>query len=119
VVLVAQAAQALQVAGVENPGRALGPLLHAALDGALRAADGVGDPVSTLTGPVARGDVGTVRAHLDVLVDLASHRDAADTPTSYRALSRAATVRALSAGRVGEAAARDLLDALAEPEVEA
>ena len=37
VVLVAQAAQALAAAGVSDPGRMLGPLLEAALDGALRA----------------------------------------------------------------------------------
>ena len=37
VVLVAQAAQALAAAGVGDPGRMLGPLLEAALDGALRA----------------------------------------------------------------------------------
>ena len=37
VVLVAQAAQALAAAGVDDPGRMLAPLLEAALDGALRA----------------------------------------------------------------------------------
>ncbi len=39
VVLVAQAAQALEAAGVDQPGRALAPLLAAALDGATRGAD--------------------------------------------------------------------------------
>ena len=116
VVLVAQAAQALQVAGVENPGRALGPLLHAALDGALRSADGISDPIQTLTGPVVRGDVGTVADHLAVLTALAAEREATDTPGSYRVLSRAATVRALSAGRIKEAQAQALLDVLDEPE---
>ena len=116
VVLVAQAAQALQVAGVENPGRALGPLLHAALDGALRSADGISDPIQTLTGPVVRGDVGTVADHLAVLTALAAEREATDTPGAYRALSRAATVRALSAGRIRETQAQALLDVLGEPE---
>ena len=36
----------------------LGPLLGAALDNALRAGD------AALTGPVARGDAGTVAEHL-------------------------------------------------------
>lgn len=118
VVLVAQAAQALQVAGIDNPGRALGPLLHAALDGALRAADGVSDPIRTLTGPVARGDAGTVVEHLTVLTDLAAHHEASDTVESYRALSRAATVRALSAGRIKEVQAQALLDVLNAPQKE-
>lgn len=112
VVLVAQAAQALQVAGIEDPGRALAPLLHAALDGALRAADGASDPIRTLTGPVVRGDAGTVVEHLSVLTDLAAHHEASDTVDSYRALSRAATVRALSAGRIKDAQAQALLDVL-------
>ncbi|MEP7765910.1 DUF2520 domain-containing protein [Sanguibacter sp. 25GB23B1] len=116
VVLVAQAAQALQVAGVENPGRALGPLLHAALDGALRAADGVSDPVQTLTGPVVRGDVGTVADHLAVLAALAVERGATDTPAAYRVLSRAATSRALAAGRIKEAQAQALLGVIDGPE---
>ena len=118
VVLVAQAAQALQVAGIDNPGRALAPLLHAALDGALRAADGASDPIRTLTGPVARGDAGTVVEHLNVLADLAAHREASDTVESYRALSRAATVRALSAGRIKEVQAQALLDVLNAPQKE-
>ncbi|MFC8733651.1 Rossmann-like and DUF2520 domain-containing protein [Luteimicrobium sp. NPDC057192] len=136
VVLVAQAAQALAAAGVERPGRALGPLLGAALDGALRYADvdapgdgpldadrppgnplGLGAPgaaaIGALTGPVSRGDVGTVRAHLAVLGE--PGLDAPDLPPSYRALARAATVRALAAGRIGDHRAAELLDALAEP----
>lgn len=116
VVLVAQAAQALQVAGVDDPGRALGPLLHAALDGALRAADGVSDPVQTLTGPVVRGDVGTVADHLAVLTALAVERGATDTPAAYRVLSRAATSRALAAGRIKETQAQALLDVIDGPE---
>jgi len=138
VVLVAQAAQALAAAGIERPGRALGPLLGAALDGALRYADvdratetraeggadapvaarlGLGAPgaaaIGALTGPVSRGDVGTVRAHLEVLG--AEAAEAPDLSPAYRALARGATVRALAAGRIGERQAAELLDALAEP----
>ncbi|MCM3536172.1 MULTISPECIES: Rossmann-like and DUF2520 domain-containing protein [Cellulosimicrobium] len=123
VVLVAQAAQALEAAGVDRPGRALAPLLAAALDGATRGADagaesGTGAGAGALlglTGPVARGDVGTVREHLAALDALAATSDAADVPPSYRALSRAATHRALAGGRLGERAARELLDALDAP----
>ncbi|MGC5168623.1 Rossmann-like and DUF2520 domain-containing protein [Luteimicrobium sp. DT211] len=125
VVLVAQAAQALAAAGVERPGRALGPLLGAALDGALRYADvdgavGVGlnapgaAAIGALTGPVSRGDVGTVRAHLEVLDAQAA--GAPDLPPSYRVLARGATARALAAGRIDERQAAELLDALAGSE---
>lgn len=119
VVLVAQAAQALAAAGVAEPGRMLGPLLTAALDGALRAETGTvhagRGAIGTMTGPVARGDVGTVRAHLDVLGGLAAREGAVDIPASYRVLARAGTQRALAAGRLREDAAQGLLDALADP----
>jgi len=117
VVLVAQAAQALRAAGVEEPGRVLRPLLEAALDSALRAEDGAGDggagAVCALTGPVRRGDAGTVADHVAVLSALGATSGAVDVPVVYGALSRAATARALSAGLVGADAAQRVLDALA------
>jgi predicted short-subunit dehydrogenase-like oxidoreductase (DUF2520 family) len=116
VVLVAQAAQALEAAGVAAPGRVLGPLLGAALDGATRAADvreGVGPgAISALTGPVSRGDVGTVVGHLEVLGDLAARTGATDVPASYTELARGATRRALATHRIDDTAAQALLDAL-------
>ena len=119
VVLVAQAAQALAAAGVEEPGRVLAPLLTAALEGALRAETGrvsqAGQgAIATMTGPVARGDVGTVRDHLAVLAALATREAAIDVPVAYRDLARAGTQRLLAAGRLREAAAQGLLDILAE-----
>ncbi|MCW2621324.1 MAG: hypothetical protein JWL64_926, partial [Frankiales bacterium] len=54
VTLVSSAADLLRTAGAEDPGAVLAPLLQAALDGALRSGD------ASLTGPVARGDAGTV-----------------------------------------------------------
>ena len=100
VTLVAQAADMLTRAGVEEPARMLGPLLGAALDNALRRGD------HALTGPVARGDAGTVRAHLATL----------DTPESiaaYVAMSRLTAVRALAAGVLSAEGAEALLDVLA------
>ena len=118
VVLVAQAAQALAAAGVQSPDRVLGPLLSAALDGAVRRASSAGSPagasgVAGLTGPVVRGDAGTVAVHLAELVRLAA-RDAGtvDLPESYRVLSRAATARALAGGRISASQAQALLDVL-------
>src|SRR6201999_1691478 len=55
---VSEAPPLLREAGADNPNRMLGPLLSAALDNALRLGD------AGLTGPVARGDDGTVAAHV-------------------------------------------------------
>ncbi|HEY0119860.1 MAG TPA: DUF2520 domain-containing protein [Cellulomonas sp.] len=114
-VLVAQASAALAAAGVEDSGRMLRPLLEAALDGALRAQSREGGPgaISALTGPVRRGDAGTVAEHIDVLTALAGATGAIDVVEGYRALARAATVRAVAAGLLDEAAAQRLLDVLA------
>ncbi len=105
VTLVAQARQLLAEAGVEQPGRVLGPLLTAALDNALRSGD------DALTGPVARGDAGTVAAHTEVLARAGS----ADVLATYRALARATAERALAGGRLAPTAAEHLLAALADP----
>src|SRR6266849_2425391 len=77
ITLVAQAADLLRTAGVAEPARLLGPLLSASLDNALRFGD------AGLTGPVARGDDGTVAAHLAAI---AAHEPAA--LPAYRALAR-------------------------------
>jgi predicted short-subunit dehydrogenase-like oxidoreductase (DUF2520 family) len=116
VVLVAQAAQALEEAGVAAPGRVLAPLLGAALDGATRSADvrdGIGPgAIAALTGPVSRGDVRTVATHLQVLGDLATRTGATDVPASYAELARGATRRALASHRIDDRAAEALLDTL-------
>ena len=104
VTLVAQACELLAASGVDDPGRALGPLLGAALDNVLRSGD------AALTGPVARGDAGTVAEHVRALA-------AADPAvlTTYRALARATADRALASGRLRPDQAEALLDALAGP----
>jgi predicted short-subunit dehydrogenase-like oxidoreductase (DUF2520 family) len=101
VTLVNQAVDLLRAAGVEQPARMLGPLLGAALDNALRHGD------AAMTGPVARGDAGTVRAHLDVLDD-------PPVRSAYVAMSRLGAVRALSAGVLPADRAEALLDVLSE-----
>jgi predicted short-subunit dehydrogenase-like oxidoreductase (DUF2520 family) len=100
VTLVNQAADLLRDAGVEYPARMLGPLLGAALDNSLRHGD------NAMTGPVARGDAGTVRTHLEVLTD-------PPVRSAYIALSRLAAVRALAAGVLPADRAEALLDVLA------
>ena len=102
VTLVAQASDLLARAGVEAPQRMLGPLLGAALDNALRVGD------RALTGPVARGDAGTVAAHLEAL-----EQAAPEAVPAYVELSRLTALRAMSAGTLSPADAEPLLDALA------
>ena len=101
VTLVAQSADLLALAGVENPSRLLAPLLGAALDNALRAGD------AALTGPVARGDAGTVGVHVAEIAAVAPEAAAA-----YVAMARLTADRALAAGRLDAAAAEALLDVL-------
>jgi predicted short-subunit dehydrogenase-like oxidoreductase (DUF2520 family) len=102
VTLIAQSLQALRAAGVEEPSRVLGPLVSAALDNALRAGD------AALTGPVARGDAGTVAEHLRQLQSLSP-----DIRPTYLALARATAERALASGRLKPHVAEPLLDILA------
>ena len=75
--------------------RVLGPLVAAALDNALRAGD------AALTGPVARGDAGTVAEHLRQLQSLTP-----DIRPTYVALARATAERALASGRLQAARGR-------------
>jgi predicted short-subunit dehydrogenase-like oxidoreductase (DUF2520 family) len=104
VTLVAQSMDLLRAAGVAEPARVLAPLLSAALDNALLGGD------AALTGPVARGDAGTVAAHVQALaaVDPEALR-------TYRSLARATADRALASGRLRISEAEALLDALAGP----
>ncbi|MCL2422857.1 MAG: DUF2520 domain-containing protein [Micrococcales bacterium] len=126
VVLVAQAAQALAAAGVADAGTALRPLLEAALDAALRqesppgvdAAAARPGAIAALTGPVRRGDVGTVSAHLGELTAWAARSGALDQVAAYRVLARSAAVRALAAGLIDETHAQRLLESLADTGLE-
>lgn len=106
--LVNEAADLLRLAGVAEPARVLGPMMGAALDGALRYGD------RALTGPVARGDAGTVATHLAALAHAAPEATAA-----YVALARQTADRALSSGRLRPEQAEALLDVLAAPRTSA
>jgi predicted short-subunit dehydrogenase-like oxidoreductase (DUF2520 family) len=101
--LVNESVSLLTRCGVEHPARMLGPLLGAALDNALRAGD------QALTGPVARGDAGTVAAHLRELRKVSPEGLAA-----YIAMARLTADRALAAGLLKPEAAEALLEVLAE-----
>jgi predicted short-subunit dehydrogenase-like oxidoreductase (DUF2520 family) len=103
VTLVNDAMDRLREAGVGQPDRLLDPLLHAALHNTLRLGD------AALTGPVSRGDAGTVRRHVEVLT-----REAPEAAPAYRALARRTAARALAAGRLSPDEAATLLDVLDE-----
>ena len=103
VTLVTEAMEILSAAGAADPAGTLRPLLSAALDNALEQGD------AALTGPIVRGDLGTVRAHLEDIT-----ANAPQTLGSYVALARATLDRAVTDGRVvpiRAARIRDLLDA--------
>ncbi len=102
VTLVAQSIDLLHAAGVEHPQRLLGPLLFAALDNSLRSGD------SALTGPVVRGDAGTVAAHVDVINEVS-----VEARRAYVAMARLTADRALANGMLRATQAEALLDVLA------
>ncbi|GAA3344318.1 hypothetical protein GCM10020358_47090 [Amorphoplanes nipponensis] len=103
VTLVNEAADQLRAAGVERPATVLSPLLHAALDNALSLGD------AALTGPVSRGDAGTVGKHLRHL--------APESVPAYLALARRTADRAIAAGRLRPQDAALLMDVLAQATV--
>lgn len=91
VTIVSQSMDLLRRAGASDPAAVLRPLLSAALDNALAYGD------TALTGPVVRGDVTTIGAHVDAMRDAVAD-DA--TVGTYRELARATAVRAEQAGRL-------------------
>jgi predicted short-subunit dehydrogenase-like oxidoreductase (DUF2520 family) len=105
VTLVNEALDRLRDAGVVNPERVLAPLVRTALDNTLRLGD------AALTGPVSRGDAGTVAGHLRRLAEVAP-----ESVPPYRALARRTADRAIAAGRLPAVDAEPLLDVLADRE---
>ena len=89
VTLVSQAMELLEASGADDPAATLRPLLNAALANALESGD------AALTGPIVRGDVRTVQAHLD---DIAVTAPA--TIPSYVAMAKATADRAVLDGRL-------------------
>jgi predicted short-subunit dehydrogenase-like oxidoreductase (DUF2520 family) len=103
VTLVDDCVDLLRGSGIVNAERMLGPLLSAALDNALRHGD------RALTGPVSRGDVGTIRNHLAVLAERAP-----DVEPCYTALARRTVARATTAGMLDAGAADEITELLEE-----
>ena len=103
ITLVRDCVDVLERAGVHPAERLVAPLLSAALDNALRHGD------RALTGPVARGDSGTVRTHLRELgaVD-------PDLAATYRVLAARTARRAERAGLLPAHAADEVRATLDE-----
>jgi predicted short-subunit dehydrogenase-like oxidoreductase (DUF2520 family) len=110
VTLVAQSMDLLRTAGAEDPAAVLRPLLTAALDNVLAYGD------AALTGPVVRGDVTTIRAHVDALAS--AHVDDA-TVDAYLELARATAGRAEADRRLAPAAAGTIRQVLDEADWDA
>ncbi|MER6203252.1 DUF2520 domain-containing protein [Streptomyces sp. NPDC001586] len=62
--LIAVAIQAMAAAGIEDAGSFLAPILRASLENTIQLGP------QALTGPVRRGDIGTLHAHIDALREL-------------------------------------------------
>lgn len=103
VTLVNDCVGLLRAAGVDHAPRLVAPLLSAALDNALRHGD------RALTGPVARGDVATLRSHRGVLAE----NDTAALD-GYLALARRTAHRARAADLLPSAAMTEVLAELEE-----
>ena len=108
VTLVSQAMDLLRDSGADDPAATLRPLLTAALENALEYGS------AALTGPIVRGDVETVRAHLR---DIAANRPA--TLESYVAMARATANQAVVDGRLLPIRAAKLVGILNDALVEA
>lgn len=96
--LIGQATEVLERIGVDNPSRLLGPLSRASVDNALRSGE------STLTGPVVRGDAGTVAEHRVALAEAALATGQTDTLDTY------VTLAGVTAGRARRRAALNPAD---------
>ncbi|HKS48466.1 MAG TPA: DUF2520 domain-containing protein [Amycolatopsis sp.] len=96
VTLVNDCVELLRGSGIAHAERMLGPLLSAALDNALRHGD------RALTGPVVRGDAGTVRRHLAVLTERAPDVEPCYSTMAERTVARATTAGLLDAGAAAE-----------------
>ncbi|WP_184728940.1 Rossmann-like and DUF2520 domain-containing protein [Saccharopolyspora phatthalungensis] len=102
ITLVNECADLLRGAGIDVADRVMAPILSASLDNALRLGD------RAITGPVMRGDAGTVRAHLAVL-----RAASPDAVPSYRELAKRTAERAEGTGILrsdGAEAVREALD---------
>jgi predicted short-subunit dehydrogenase-like oxidoreductase (DUF2520 family) len=101
VTLVNDALSVLDDAGVASAEQLLAPLLSASLDNVLRLRD------AALTGPVARGDIATLRRHRRALAEAAP-----ELLPSYLAMARRTAERANASGQLDDAGRAGVEEAL-------
>ena len=106
ITILTEAMELLTEAGVSDPSA----VLHALVDASV--ANTMQNGPKALTGPISRGDVGTIEAHLAALSEFSLSRSNPAVRNSYIALARSTTAKALAMGRITEAQAQQILTAL-------
>lgn len=106
VAVLAESLELLDSLGVEDPARVLGSLVRASVSNTLQTGS------KALTGPVSRGDVETVRAHIEALGEYSLTASSTETLDAYSALGRATAARALANGTITEAQADEIIAVL-------
>ncbi|MCU4296695.1 DUF2520 domain-containing protein [Brevibacterium permense] len=106
ITILAEAMELLAEAGVADPSA----ILHALVDASV--ANTMQNGPKALTGPISRGDVGTIEAHLAALSEFSLSRSNPAVRNSYIALARSTAAKALAMGRITEAQAQQILSAL-------
>jgi predicted short-subunit dehydrogenase-like oxidoreductase (DUF2520 family) len=106
ITIIAEAMEMLAEAGVDDPAH----VLHALVDASV--ANTLQNGSKALTGPISRGDVGTVEAHLAALAEYSMSRSNPAARNSYIALARSTAAKALAMGRISEAQAQEILGVL-------
>ncbi len=106
ITILSEAMELLAEAGVADPSA----VLHALVDASV--ANTMQNGPKALTGPISRGDVGTIEAHLAALSEFSLSRSNPAVRNSYIALARSTAAKALAMGRITEAQAQQILSAL-------
>lgn len=106
ITIVAEAMELLTEAGVADPSAVLHTLVDASVANTMQ------NGPKALTGPISRGDVGTIEAHLAALSEFSLSRSNPAVRNSYIALARSTAAKALAMGRITEAQAQQILSAL-------
>lgn len=106
ITILAEAMELLAEAGVADPSA----VLHALVDASV--ANTMQNGPKALTGPISRGDFGTIEAHLAALSEFSLSRSNPAVRNSYIALARSTAAKALAMGRITEAQAQQILSAL-------
>ncbi len=101
--LIAGGELMLEEIGIESPEKIFGPLAAGTIANARLGGGGA----ATLTGPVVRGEVDTIKSHIDRLRDGGD-----DLVNAYRDASLVVLSAAKRAGRIGEAEFRQMSESL-------